>query len=113
MDVPYILGFIGTIIVAAAYIPQIYHIVKKHCSMGLSVAAWSLWLFATILIFIHALTTVDWIFIVLVAIHLVAITVILFLSLYYKNSVCDICLYKASESFKGDYRGYKKEIRNS
>lgn len=102
MDTPYILGFIGTILVAIAYIPQIWHIAKKHCAMGLSIVTWSLWLFATVLIFIHALTTVDHIFIGLVAINLVAITIILFLSLYYRNNVCDTCLNKAKEILKSE-----------
>jgi len=97
MGTPYILGFIGTILIAIAYIPQIWHIAKKHCAMGLSISTWSLWLFATILVFIHALTTADSVFIGLVTIHLVAITIILFLSLYYRNNVCDTCLNKAKE----------------
>lgn len=102
MDIPYILGFIGTILVAVAYIPQIWHIAKKRCAMGLSVVSWSLWLFATILVFIHALTTADYIFIGLVTINLVAIIITLFLSTYYRNNVCDICLSKAKEILKGN-----------
>ena len=35
-----ILGFVGTCIVAAAYIPQIRHLIKEHCSAGINIRAY-------------------------------------------------------------------------
>jgi PQ loop repeat len=33
MALSQLLGFLGTGIFAAAYIPQIHHLVKEHCSL--------------------------------------------------------------------------------
>ena len=37
-----ILGFVGTCIVAAAYISQIRHLIKEHCSAGINIRVYIL-----------------------------------------------------------------------
>jgi PQ loop repeat len=39
MRLSQLLGLAGTGIVAAAYIPQIRHLIKEHCSAGISMIA--------------------------------------------------------------------------
>jgi len=36
MNPSQVLGFLGTGLVAMAYIPQIRHLIKEHCSAGIS-----------------------------------------------------------------------------
>src|SRR2546425_10421582 len=54
MNLPQILGFVGTGLVALAYIPQIYHLINEHCSAGISIKAYALWFLASVLFLIHA-----------------------------------------------------------
>jgi uncharacterized protein with PQ loop repeat len=53
-----ILGFAGIAISCIAYVPQIVHLAKEHCSAGISIKAWLLWLLATLLMFLHAYSIV-------------------------------------------------------
>ncbi len=39
---------------AAAYLPQIMHLVRVHCAAGISRSAFRAWLFAALLITTHA-----------------------------------------------------------
>jgi uncharacterized protein with PQ loop repeat len=90
-----IVGYAGTALVALGYLPQIWHLATRRCAMGVSIATWSIWLFATSLILISALTTGQALFIVLVAIHLVAISVTIVLILFSRPETCEICLTRA------------------
>jgi uncharacterized protein with PQ loop repeat len=54
MDITEYFAFVGAIITAIAYIPQIAHLVRKHCAFGISIRAWVCWLIAALLIFPHA-----------------------------------------------------------
>ena len=83
-----VLGLTGTILIIIAYIPQIRHIVKEHCTGGVSLRAWLLWLIATVLILIHALNTDDLIFKILQTVNLVAVIVILSCIKAYGKRVC-------------------------
>lgn len=83
-----ILGFIGTLIIILAYFPQMKHIVSEHCSGGVSAKAWSLWLVATVLILIHALTTGDRVFMFLQGVNLIAIVVIIVMIKLYSGKTC-------------------------
>ena len=83
-----ILGFIGTILIAIAYIPQMRHILKEHCSGGISIRAWGLWLIASLLIFSHAITTDDLVFKILQIVNIVAIIIIIILIKHYTSRVC-------------------------
>ena len=49
-----LLGFAGTAMILGAYVPQMTHIVREHCSGGVSTRSWTLWLVATVCILFHA-----------------------------------------------------------
>jgi len=82
------LAFIGTVLVAIAYIPQIIHLIRSHCAYGISVKAWAMWLIATLLIFPHALVAQDTVFVFLLSTHIVAIAFILVFSYFHQDKVC-------------------------
>lgn len=83
-----ILGFLGALIVAIGYIPQIVHIAREGCSAGVSVKAWLLWLLASILVFSHAFAVLDGVFIALQAVNIVAIITIIVLAKRFERRVC-------------------------
>jgi len=83
-----ILGFAGTVLVAVAYVPQMVHLVSRHCAYGISVRAWLLWLLAALLILPYAWSEKDTIFIVLQLINVFAITFIVIFSHFHRDTVC-------------------------
>ena len=87
-NVTQILGLVGTSIVMAAYVPQMAHIVKEHCSGGVSARAWWLWLLAALLVLSHAIVKRDVVFIALQGANAVAITTILILIKRYAGKPC-------------------------
>ena len=50
----HVFGFVGTGLVIVGYIPQIVHLIKEHCTAGISIPAFSLWCGASFLFMIHA-----------------------------------------------------------
>tara|TARA_Y100000310_G_scaffold345863_1_gene471776 strand:- start:40378 stop:40689 length:312 start_codon:yes stop_codon:yes gene_type:complete len=82
------IGLVGTFLMILAYIPQVRHTFKEHCTGGVSVRAWLVWLVATSFIFVHAITTKDIVFITLQAINFLAIVLILILIKIYGRRVC-------------------------
>lgn len=87
-QVAQVLGFIGTLIVAIGYLPQIVHIAREGCSAGVSVSAWALWLLSSVLIFTHAFVVVDVVFIVLQSVNILAIVAVIILAKRYERMVC-------------------------
>lgn len=83
-----ILGFLGTAAVAVGYLPQIIHLAKERCSAGISLVAWGIWLVSSFLIFSHALRRLDYVFIVLQSVHIVAIILIVWLARRYRGMTC-------------------------
>lgn len=83
-----VLGFIGTLIVAGAYIPQGWHLVKKHCAYGISIKAWSLWLIASLLLLPQAILSGEIVFMILFLIQIVAISFILVFASFHQKRVC-------------------------
>ena len=88
IQVTQILGFIGTIIVAAGYLPQIIHIAKEGCSAGVSVRAWACWLIASLMMLSHALALMDVVFMALQVINIAAIVCIIVLARKYERMTC-------------------------
>lgn len=78
-----LIGFIGTLIILIAYIPQISNIVKHHTTAGLSLKAWFLWLIGTALVLVHAINIKEPVFITLTGISLVSIIIIVVLIEFY------------------------------
>jgi len=46
-----------------AYLPQVVHLAKEHCSAGVSTRAWMMWLISSVLIGALALDRHDIVFI--------------------------------------------------
>jgi uncharacterized protein with PQ loop repeat len=83
-----ILGFAGTSLILGAYVPQMTHIVREHCSGGVSVRSWTMWLVATLCVLAHAATMRDVVFITLQVGNLAAITTVLVLIRRYARRAC-------------------------
>jgi uncharacterized protein with PQ loop repeat len=95
MPLSQILGFLGTGIVAAAYIPQIHHLVKEHCSAGISVHAYGLWCVASIFFLIHATMIRDVVFVFVQIVNLVATLAIVIFVRRYDHQMCLTHLHEA------------------
>ncbi|MGH2554888.1 MAG: PQ-loop repeat-containing protein [Actinomycetota bacterium] len=83
-----IAGFIGVGLAGAAYVPQVWHLVREHCSAGISRFAFGLWLVASLLVTTRAIAIGAGVFIVLGAVQIVATTLILFCAAKYASSYC-------------------------
>ena len=83
-----VLGFVGTIIVAIGYMPQIRHLAREHCSAGISASAWWIWLVSSVLILTHAWSVFDLVLIALQTVNLVAIAVTIYLAKRYEGMIC-------------------------
>jgi uncharacterized protein with PQ loop repeat len=83
-----IAGFIGVGLAGAAYVPQVWHLVREHCSAGISRFAFGVWLLASLLVTIRAVAIGAGVFIVLGAVQIVATTVILLCATTYASSYC-------------------------
>lgn len=79
------IGFVGTILVVSAYIPQIVRLLKTKNSAGISISAWIVWLVGTFMISAHAIKTGDMVFILLQGLTLILVAAVLILALRYKN----------------------------
>ncbi|HET8709387.1 MAG TPA: PQ-loop repeat-containing protein [Candidatus Saccharimonadales bacterium] len=83
------LGFIGSIISAAAYVPQIYHLVHERCTAGLSKRAFGLWLVASVLMLVNALYIGSPVFVFLTSVQTVATAIIFGFTVAYNGKVCE------------------------
>jgi hypothetical protein len=75
------------LLIAIAYSPRIVHIAREVLG-GVSVNAWSLWLFSSVLILVHALVAPGVVFIVLQSVNILAIVTITVLAKRYEHMVC-------------------------
>ena len=75
-----------------AYVPQIVHLIKEHCSAGISRLAFSVWLLASLLIVSHAIAIRAIVFIVLGVIQVSSTLVICIFAKIYENSYCEVHL---------------------
>lgn len=81
-------GFVGVAVSIVAYLPQIVHLLREHCSAGVSPLAFGLWLVSSCLVTIHAAVVADWVFIALGSVQIVASLLIWLYGLKYRNEVC-------------------------
>jgi uncharacterized protein with PQ loop repeat len=98
MSINEYIGYGGSLLVLAAYIPQIYHLIKARCSAGVSRKAFLIWLVSSVLLIIHAVLINELVLIFLQTINLLSTSVILFYAQKYKNKVCEIHKNKLSSS---------------
>lgn len=81
-------GFIGAGLAGAAYVPQIWHLIRERCAAGLSRVAFAVWLAASLLVTSHAIAIGAIVFIVLGAIQVAATALILVFCTRYSHSYC-------------------------
>jgi lipid-A-disaccharide synthase-like uncharacterized protein len=91
-----ILGVIGIAISVAAYVPQVIHLAREHCSAGISSRAWAMWLAGGLLVGLLAVHRGDPVFILLQLSSLASAAVILFLARRYKGMACETHAYLIS-----------------
>lgn len=88
LTVTQIAAFVGVGLAGAAYVPQIWHLARVHCSAGISRFAFYGWLGASLLVTTHAIATRAVVFILLGGVQILAITVILVYATKYASSYC-------------------------
>ncbi len=81
-------AFIGVALAAAAYLPQILHLVHEHCAAGISRSAFGAWLLAALLITSHAVAAGEAVFIALGIVQIIATVIVLFYAKRYASSFC-------------------------
>ena len=84
-----LVGVAGISIGALAYVPQMVHLAREHCSAGISSRAWAMWLASSLLIGALALYRRDPVFIALQASSLSSAAVIVFLARRYRGMFCE------------------------
>ncbi|HXV48984.1 MAG TPA: PQ-loop domain-containing transporter [Candidatus Binatia bacterium] len=84
------IGFVGTLVVIVAYLPQIAHLVKAQCSAGISLKAYALWIISSLLLLLHAFNLNDAVFIALQSYQLGATMTIVAFAWKYKTSTCEL-----------------------
>jgi lipid-A-disaccharide synthase-like uncharacterized protein len=82
------LGVAGIAISMLAYVPQVVHLGREHCSAGVSRRAWAMWVLSSVLIGTLAVYRRDPVFILLQVSTLTSAAVILFLAHKYRGMVC-------------------------
>jgi lipid-A-disaccharide synthase-like uncharacterized protein len=91
-----IVGWIGTILVIAAYYPQIRHLYREKCAWGLSITTWAIWLLGSGFLLAYALLKGTPIFVLVQCVNMLAIAATIFLA---RKSV-RICPYHRLTAMK-------------
>ena len=84
-----VIGVLGILISVTAYVPQVVHLAREHCSAGVSSRAWVMWLVSGLLVGLVAVTRGDLVFILLQASTFTSAAVILVLARRYKGMACE------------------------
>lgn len=85
MELTELIGLSGAVIAGIAYLPQIFHLTREHCSAGISRKAFMLWLLSSLAVFIHAWRLGDIVFLVLGGVQMVATVMIIVLASKYRG----------------------------
>jgi uncharacterized protein with PQ loop repeat len=96
------LGAAGIVISALAYVPQVIHLAKEHCSAGISGRAWAMWLTSSMLVGALAVHRKDIVFIMLQLSTLTSASIIVFLAHRYRGIVCELHAHLAPNRPAGD-----------
>lgn len=83
------LGFAAITLSVMAYLPQVTHLIKEHCSAGLSPGAYFMWVVSAVLLLAYSIAKNDPVFISLQGYQAAAGALILFLCLRYKGQLCE------------------------
>jgi lipid-A-disaccharide synthase-like uncharacterized protein len=89
-----LLGVAGISLGVLAYVPQVLHLWREHCSAGISARAWTMWLTSSLLIGALALHRHDPVFIALQVSSLTAAAVIVLLTRRYRGMTCEVHAYR-------------------
>lgn len=96
-----LIGVAGIVISVLAYLPQMVHLARQHCSAGVSGRAWSMWLASSLMIGIVAFHHHDPVFILLQVSTLLSATVIVVLVRRYRGMICVTHALAAREAARG------------
>jgi lipid-A-disaccharide synthase-like uncharacterized protein len=96
-----LVGLVGIVISVLAYLPQVVHLARQHCSAGISGRAWSMWLASSVMIGALALHRQDPVFILLQVSTLLSAAVIVVLVHRYRGMVCSTHARAACEVARG------------
>ncbi len=83
------LGFAGMALCVLAYLPQIIHLIKEHCSAGLSPGAYCMWLISAVLLLTYAIAKNDPVFISLQSYQVGASALVFYYCLKYRHQLCE------------------------
>jgi lipid-A-disaccharide synthase-like uncharacterized protein len=83
-----LLGVVGIATSVLAYLPQVAHLAREHCSAGVSRRAWAMWLLSSVLIGAFAVHRQDPVFVLLQVSSLTSATIILVLAHRYRGLSC-------------------------
>jgi uncharacterized protein with PQ loop repeat len=83
-----VIGIVGIAISVLAYLPQVVHLAREHCSAGVSGRAWAMWLTSSVLVGALALHRHDAVFVLLQLSTLTSALIILVLVHRYRGMVC-------------------------
>lgn len=100
-NIPDMLGLVGALISGVAYYPQIKHIITEHCSAGISLRAYGLWLSSSILITISAFYAQSTVFIVLGCVQTLATVLVVVFSRKYQSMACEFHMVDATLKGQG------------
>ena len=84
-----VVGVVGITLSVTAYVPQVVHLIREHCSAGISPRSWAMWLASSILVGAVAVHRGDVVFILLQLSSFTAAAVILSLSRRYRGQACE------------------------
>lgn len=84
-----LIGIAGIAISMLAYLPQVVHLAREHCSAGVSRRAWAMWVISSLLIGALALHREDPVFILLQISSLTSAGIILFLAQRFRGMTCE------------------------
>lgn len=93
-----LLGWLGTMLVIVAYVPQIRHLYVEKCAWGISIATWTIWFVAGLLLLAYASIRRDSLFMVVQTVNVIAIMVTIVLA---KNST-NVCAYHTAGKAAAD-----------
>ena len=93
-----LVGVVGIVISVLAYLPQVVHLARQHCSAGVSGRAWSMWLASSVMVGALAVHRHDPVFILLQGSTLLSAAVILMLVHRYRGMICETHALAAREA---------------
>lgn len=83
------LGLAAIALSVVAYLPQIVHLIKEHCSAGLSPRAYLMWVVSAVLLLAYSIAQDDLVFVALQGYQTAAGALVLFFCLRYKGQRCE------------------------